>query len=349
MQRLAEQHAELQCQLIAIMAELAAERHAGGDIAADGRGVVAGASPGSRGTHRLMALTEIGSGSHLVMETTTPSRAGDVRPVPQAGPGGNTRPAAAPNRSRSRDVSQNQFKWSPRRGTWMRSNLIENHRRDFFQRVLDKAREADARVLVVIEDTDRNPAVAGQSAEFDTVIMFIERAESYLQGLRSTGLVITDRPGGGRAAEDEFLTDCLEVLLTGTPYVSVERIPVNVLSTSSHLVRLLQLADLVTSCTTAYVAGEDTYAPAVFPAILAIAHRDYDCVGGRGIKIHPDGRYRNLYHWLFGDADFVRFQVGVPFPMGAALLRVAERAGGGLVGSRGNKRKGLLPATFLVV
>jgi len=210
-----------------------------------------------------------------------------------------------------------EFKWSPRRGTWMRSNLIENHRRDFFQRVLDKAREADARVLVVIEDTDRNPAVAGQSAEFDTVIMFIERAESYLQGLRSTGLVITDRPGGGRAAEDEFLTDCLEVLLTGTPYVSVERIPVNVLSTSSHLVRLLQLADLVTSCTTAYVAGEDTYAPAVFPAILAIAHRDYDCVGGRGIKIHPDGRYRNLYHWLFGDADFVRFQVGVPFPMAA--------------------------------
>jgi hypothetical protein len=73
----------------------------------------------------------------------------------------------------------------------------------------------------------------------------------------------------------------------GTSYVSFEHIPVNVLSTFSHLVRLLQLADLVTSCTTAYVAGEDTYAPPVFPAILAIAHRDYDCIGDVTLRSAP--------------------------------------------------------------
>ncbi len=207
-----------------------------------------------------------------------------------------------------------KFKWSPGRETWMRSNLIEDDRRDFFLRVLDLSRSADARAFVVIEDGSRNPAIAGQTAEFDTVIMFIERIESYLSTQGSTGVVITDRPGGDRAAEDVFLTDCLEVLLKGTPYVTVEHIPINVLSTSSRLVRLLQLADLVTSCTTAYVAGEDQYAPAVFPAILAIAHRDYDCVGGRGVKIHPDGRYRNLYHWLLDDTDFVRFQGSMPLP-----------------------------------
>lgn len=207
-----------------------------------------------------------------------------------------------------------EFKWSPGRETWMRSNLIEDRRREFFLGVLGIANDADARVVVVVEDTSHNPANAGQRAEFDTVIMFIERIENYLNTRRSTGLVITDRPGGNRAAEDKYLTRCLEVLLTGTPYVRVEHIPVNVLSTSSHLVRLLQLADLVTSCTTAFVAGEDTYAPAVFPAILAMAHRDYDSVGGRGIKIHPDYRYRNLYHWLLGDADFVRYQTGVPLP-----------------------------------
>jgi hypothetical protein len=208
-----------------------------------------------------------------------------------------------------------EFKWSPRRGTWMHSNLTGDRRRVFFDRVLGLARQARANAIVVVEDTNNRPAVADQTPAFDTVIMFIERVESLLQAHRSTGLVITDRPGGDRAAEDRFLTNCLEVLLTGTRYVTVERIPINVLSTSSHLVRLLQLADLVTSCTTAYVAGEANYAPAVFPAILAIAHRDYDCVGGRGIKIHPDFRYRNLYHWLFGDEDFVRFQGGVPLPM----------------------------------
>jgi hypothetical protein len=210
-----------------------------------------------------------------------------------------------------------EFKWSPGRGTWMRSGLVEDARRDFFLHVLGMGNDAGARAIVVVEDTSSNPANAGQTTEFDTVIMFIERVETYLNAHRSTGLVITDRPGGNRTAEDEFLTGCLEVLLTGTPYVSVDHIPVNVLSTSSHLVRILQLADLVTSCTTAYVAGEDRYAPAVFPAILTIAHRDYGSVGGRGIKIHPDGRYRNLYHWLLGDTHFVRYPFGIPLPWAA--------------------------------
>jgi hypothetical protein len=207
-----------------------------------------------------------------------------------------------------------KFKWSPGRETWMRTNLIEDDRRDFFLRVLGLSREAGARAFVVIEDGASNPAIDGQTAEFDTVILFIERVENYLATRNSNGVVITDRPGGDRAAEDLFLTDCLEVILEGTPYVAVEHIPINVLSTASSLVRLLQLADLVTSCTTAYVAGEDRYAPAVFPAILDIAHRDYDCVGGRGVKIHPDGRYRNLYHWLLGDAEFIRYQSAVPLP-----------------------------------
>jgi len=207
-----------------------------------------------------------------------------------------------------------KFKWSPGRETWMRSNLVGDHRRDFFLRVLGLSRDADARAFVVIEDISSNPAIEGETAEFDTVIMFIERSENYLSGQGSTGVVVTDRPGGDRPAEDQFLTDCLEVILKGTPYVTIEHIPINVLSTASRLVRLLQLADLVTSCTTAYVAGEERYAPAVFPAILAIAHRDYFCVGGRGVKIHPDGRYRNLYHWLLGDTDFVRYQSGVPLP-----------------------------------
>jgi hypothetical protein len=41
---------------------------------------------------------------------------------------------------------------------------------------------------------------------------------------------------------------------------------------------------------------------------------DYGCVGGRGLKIHPDLRYGNLYHGLLDDEMFVRFQGGFPLP-----------------------------------
>jgi hypothetical protein len=41
------------------------------------------------------------------------------------------------------------------------------------------------------------------------VIRFIGRVENYLNTRRSTGLVMSDRPGGNGAEEDKFLTGCL--------------------------------------------------------------------------------------------------------------------------------------------
>jgi hypothetical protein len=55
-----------------------------------------------------------------------------------------------------------EFKWSPGRDTWMRRNLIEDHRREFFLRVLGIANDADARAIVAVEDTNHNPANTGQ-------------------------------------------------------------------------------------------------------------------------------------------------------------------------------------------
>jgi hypothetical protein len=34
--------------------------------------------------------------------------------------------------------------------------------------------------------------------------------------------------------------------------------------------------------------------------------------GESGVKIHPDGRYANLYHWLFVDEYLIRGSVGNP-------------------------------------
>jgi hypothetical protein len=42
--------------------------------------------------------------------------------------------------------------------------------------------------------------------------------------------------------------------------------------------------------------------------------RDFGRIGGLGLKIHPDFRYANLYHWLLGDSHFVRYQSGYPLP-----------------------------------
>jgi hypothetical protein len=86
-------------------------------------------------------------------------------------------------------------------------------------------------------------------------------------------------------------------------------------STDSKLSRLLQLADIITSCATNFVAGEDKWSPLIFrEGVLPMLRSDYGCVGGRGLKIHPDMRYGNLYHWLLGDEMFVRYQGGFQLP-----------------------------------
>ena len=208
-----------------------------------------------------------------------------------------------------------EFKWSPDRDDWMRDNLVAARRRDFFAEVLGAAGQAGVVVLVMISDTECNPATTGApTPQFDTTVTFLERVHNYVDDEGSYAVVIADRHGGGTRQDTEFLVNCQRVLTRGTRYVTLDRLPINLVTTQSSLVRLLQLADLVTSCTTAFVAGENEYSPAVFEAILPLARREYNCYGGRGIKIHPDFRYRNLYHWLLGDSHFTRFQDGRPLP-----------------------------------
>jgi len=103
----------------------------------------------------------------------------------------------------------------------------------------------------------------------------------------------------------------------GTEYVEFDRIPINVLTTPFHNVRVLQLADLVTSCTTALVAGSIEYATPVFEHIKPLFLSDSGRIGGIGVKIHPDFRYTNLYHWLLDDYAYVqgRYGAGCVLPM----------------------------------
>lgn len=207
------------------------------------------------------------------------------------------------------------FKWSPSRGSWFHDNLVGDAREEFFRQVLAAAEAGSVRVIVVVSDTTARVAVkAVKTHEMAVTAMFLERVHNYLRDSRSEGLVINDRPSGGRQDEDKFLDSCLTMVQMGTDYVKPNTINY-VLAAPSRTARLLQLADLVTSCTLATVAGEGRYAPRVFRYILPLFRRNQGRIGGCGLKIHPDYRYVNLYHWILGDPDFIRFGIGVPLPL----------------------------------
>lgn len=208
-----------------------------------------------------------------------------------------------------------EFKWSPGRECWMRDNLVGIRRTEFFHTAIGLARERNVKAIVVVEDTHQNTATDAQTAEMDVTNLLLERVHGELKGAGSHGVFISDRPGGDRDRETRFLTDCLETLSSGTDYVQFEKFAINAVSTPSKLVRLIQLADVITSCTTAFIAGEHKYSPPVFGEIRELFVRNLGRVGGCGLKIHPDFRYANLYHWLVGDTQLVRYPGAFDLPL----------------------------------
>lgn len=206
------------------------------------------------------------------------------------------------------------FKWSPGRELWMRENLTGDRRRDFFLALLTEAKTHGAGAIVVIEDTTRNTATDAKTPQIDVIRLFFERVDWKLNRLRSEGMLIIDRPSGDRGDEDKFLYSCLETMRQGTQYVNMEHIVLSACS-PSKFTRMLQLSDLVTSCSLAAASGERQYSPLVFESIKRILCDDSGRIGGVGFKMHPDYCYVNLYHWLLGDPHYHRCNTGYPLPM----------------------------------
>jgi hypothetical protein len=209
-----------------------------------------------------------------------------------------------------------EFKWSPARGSWMRKRLVEQERETFFLEALAVARQAGAAAIVVLEDTNKRPASeASRSHEEDVTMMFLERAHSHMPR-NQHALVVFDRPGGGHRAAFTFLAGCIDMMRTGTAYAKLDRLAL-ALSTDSKLSRLLQLADVIVASATSFVSGETNWSPKVFKeGVLPLLREEFGRKGGCGLKIHPDFRYGNLYHWLLGDEEFFRFMSSEPLPSG---------------------------------
>lgn len=221
--------------------------------------------------------------------------------------------------------SGEEFKWSPGRELWMHSNLVGNERRAFFSCVSEILQKNSIVVVVVIEDVSYARATNAASHEMDATTLLIERLEH--QCIRSglDALIIADRPGGHRRDEDKFLSQCLETLQSGTDYVTPTHIIHNVVSTPSKLSRLIQAADFVTGCTLAYVSGENVHSPPIFSSIQPLLDSEGGRIGGVGLKLHPDLRFVNLYHWLVGDTYYRRGGTGHPLPMASLPYYTDQR------------------------
>lgn len=207
-----------------------------------------------------------------------------------------------------------EFKWSPGKKLWMRTELVEERREQFFVRCLNIAQEAECTAIAIIADERHKPATSPDvTPQRDVVTMFLERAHHFLGRTRRHAVIVADQPGGGRDADLNFLADCIETVKRGTQWVVPERIAL-ILTTDSRVSRLVQLADLVASSTVARVSGEDRFSPRIFEEILPLLDRSGDRVGGVGLKVHADFRYANLYHWLAGDSTFWKGNSGWPLP-----------------------------------
>src|SRR5437899_635332 len=118
-----------------------------------------------------------------------------------------------------------EFKWSPGPELWMRDHLIADARTTFFNTALREAAAMGAQALVVIEDINHGLAIAeAGDHEMDVVGMFLERVNNQLRARKRHGVVVVDRPTGGRREEMRYLVRCLEALQTGTKFVKPDRI-----------------------------------------------------------------------------------------------------------------------------
>jgi hypothetical protein len=208
-----------------------------------------------------------------------------------------------------------EFKWSPGIELWMRTNLVADARTNFYLEIVECAREHGVVGILASIDTNFKPVTGAPNHEMDVVHLVLERIHHQTPPNQSA-LVVADTPSGGNIhMNDRFVSDCLETLRTGTSALNtLDRICM-VLTCSSHLNRCLQLADVFTSCLTAYLSGETRWSPPVATALRALLRTEYGRIGGCGVKIHPDYRYANLYHWLFGDEIIVKSNVGKPLPL----------------------------------
>ncbi|HUN25020.1 MAG TPA: DUF3800 domain-containing protein [Steroidobacteraceae bacterium] len=216
-----------------------------------------------------------------------------------------------------------EIKWSPRKDSWIYQKLHGEDRRRCYSRFLEAAIQHRIRALAVCWDTGRTTLV-GREAFARCVGYLFERVVTHLNFHDRQAIVVADRPSGGQREDTEFLQAFLDLIENGTQHVDPERVLLNVLTTPSHLVRHLQLADLVTGITTAMVCGAYDYAAPLFPLVRQLLIRNkFDHIGGTGLKVFPDDLV-NLYHWVLQEQFLHRGGGAVAYPLPSPKISYAS-------------------------
>jgi hypothetical protein len=196
-----------------------------------------------------------------------------------------------------------------------RQSSLADERTSFFLEAAASLKMHSVTGILVCSDVKYEALTNADTHELATVRLLLERIHQHTPRQQKS-TVIADIPrGGSRRTNDDFIYDCLNTVRSGTNvFASLDRIHI-VLTYDSRWHRCLQLADLFTSCLTAYVAGEARWSPPVARSLRELLRTEMGRRGGCGVKLHPDFRYSNLYHWLFGDEYLMRGNNGYPLPM----------------------------------
>jgi hypothetical protein len=210
-----------------------------------------------------------------------------------------------------------EIKWSPRKGSWIYSNLHAEIRTACYKKVLQAAVEHNVRGIVICWDTGQT-TLKGERAFNKCVDFLFERIAVHLEKRDTTAILVADRPGGGKDQEEQFLSEFVTRVQNGTEHVVPDRILLNVLTTPSNLVRHLQLADLVTGIATAMVCGQYKHASPLFDSVKSILIQNhFGTIGGTGLKLFPD-QLLNIYHHVPKEDTLWRVGAGMgvslPYP-----------------------------------
>jgi hypothetical protein len=198
-----------------------------------------------------------------------------------------------------------EVKWSPKKGDWLLASENRSTRTALYESVLDAAIDCGAKSIVVVWDRG---AVEWDESDVKREILkwlyercsfCLESFDNKSEGVYAKGVVIADIPGGDRRDEKQWLAETLELTSYGTEYVQCDRIRMPILTGWSHHVPHLQVADIVTSMTTAALAGS-SYAQKFVPRLLKLAYvNKYGYLSGAGLKFFPPDSLGNLYHYVF--------------------------------------------------
>lgn len=205
------------------------------------------------------------------------------------------------------------FKWSPPKKSWFKKNLSDEQRGELLKHVLTIVKEYDPSAIVSLCELATSPLAGADTHEMSALLMVMERFHTSI-GFADTGIIIIDRPAGGKTDEESYLTTCADIAASGSKYAQFKKLACPIVSMPFSLSRILQIADLVVSITTAHFAGRPAAAE-FFPYVLPLLKTLDGRRGGASVKIHPDFKYANLYHWLLEDEYLKKGSIGVPMPL----------------------------------